>query len=249
VQLWWRLIVQINRLTVTSPPFDDLFSLGEFDFETIAKQLWRITALGGVVCWNVSDRIVDGSESCTSAYQKIRFRDLGFRVHETLIITSSGPRKPAAQHRHPRVWQYVFVLSKGKPKAWHPILDRVNISAGGPVKVSTRDKLGRVMNTQRTGMRIRPIGTRWNVWKYTLGLNHTSKDRYAFKHPALMPEGLARDLILTFSDPGDLVLDCFAGAGTTCKMAVLTNRAYLGIEINPKFIQIAQQRIREARCK
>ena len=48
---------------------------------------------------------------------------------------------------------------------------------------------------------IAPYGLRSNVWEYATGFHGTTKDKEAFAHPALMPEALARDLIVTFSGP------------------------------------------------
>ena len=85
-----------------------------------------------------------------------------------------------------------------------------------------------------------------NVWRYATGGGTTTKDKDAFAHPALMPEKLARDLILSFSVPYDVVLDPFMGAGTTAKMALQNGRHWLGFEIDAEYAAIAYQRLRNA---
>ncbi len=234
-------------LTVTSPPFDGLFALGNFDFDALAEQLWRVTKPGGIVAWNVQDRIVNGSQTCSSCRQQIKFRELGFSVHETLIAYTASSNHPWAVHRYPRVWQHVFILSKGKPKTFNPIRDKENKTAGGPVKWSTRDaRTGKKTSGKSPHLRVADHGARTNVWELKVGRHHTTKDDFAFSHPALMPEKLANDLIVTYSNPGELVFEPFAGACTTCKQAVLNYRQYLAVELDRKFFRLAQRRMREA---
>ena len=84
---------------------------------------------------------------------------------------------------------------------------------------------------------------RYNIWDYSVGFGNSAEGKAAYKHPAIFPEKLANDHIISWSNPGDLVLDCFAGSGTTCKMAVENHRNYIGIEISEEYIQIIKQRI------
>jgi len=59
----------------------------------------------------------------------------------------------------------------------------------------------------------------------------------------MFPESLARDHILSWSNPGDVVLDPFCGSGTTCKMAKLLGRHYIGIDISEEYCDLARQRV------
>jgi len=64
-------------------------------------------------------------------------------------------------------------------------------------------------------------------------------------HPAPFPVALPRRLILLYTYPGDIVLDPFAGAGTTCVAACLTGRHYIGYDIDEGYVRIAQERVRQ----
>jgi len=68
----------------------------------------------------------------------------------------------------------------------------------------------------------------------------------AFDHPAIMPEALANDHIISWSNEGDVVLDPFMGSGTTGKMALLNNRRFIGVELSPEYVEIAKKRIEDA---
>ncbi len=112
-----------------------------------------------------------------------------------------------------------------------------------------RDRTGRLERRRYPGKVIAEVGLRTNVWSYEVGWGKTTTDSYAFDHPALMPDKLAEDHILSWTRPGNLVFDPMAGAGTTCKMAILNHRHYLGFEIHEPYFRLAQRRMQDADAK
>ena len=110
-------------LTVTSPPYDNLRSYQGFswDFETVVKELYRVTKDGGVVVWVVGDATINGSETGTSFRQALGFMDVGFKLHDTMIFKKTNPI-PQNHNRYEQCFEYMFVFSKGKPKTFNPIL-------------------------------------------------------------------------------------------------------------------------------
>jgi site-specific DNA-methyltransferase (adenine-specific) len=239
-------------LTVTSPPYDQLRTFGgvtwdDTTFQKIADELWRITAPGGVVVWIVADTIVDGSETCTSARQKLYFRDLGFRIHHTMIMDRAGSRFPS-KVRYGTSLEYAYVLSKGMPRTINLLRDRENRRVGETQNFSRREPDGRIRPVGRSKP-VAQFGYRRAIWQISTGWKQSTKDAYAFEHPALMHEGMAADHILSWSRPGDLVFDPMMGSATTCKMALLTNRRYLGFEIHEPYFRLAQRRMREAHAQ
>jgi DNA modification methylase len=217
-----------------------------FQFVRIAEQLFRITANGGIVAWEVADAIVDGCETGTSAKQRLYFQSIGFRVWDTLTIFTNNMRTPC-RTRYGRQHRYVYILSKGKPRAINIIRDRPNSTAGDPIKFCYRAEDGSIVVKRIQGKRVSPYGRRGNVWFVPAGGGKNTKDRCAYKHPAIMSEVLAEDLIISFSRPGDLVFDPMCGSGTTCKMALLNGRRYLGFEIVPKYCEVAWERLAAAK--
>jgi len=237
-------------LTVTSPPYDNLrkYKGFSFDFDGIARELYRVTKEGGVLVWVVSDQTIKGSESLTSFKQAIRFNEIGFNVHDTMIYQKSG--LPMNHNRYEQEFEYMFVLSKGKPKTFNPI----RIPCKYPEKPDARQgqtysKTGETMRKARSGKARKPVGKdkiKGNVWYYATGKNHSTKDDIAFRHPAIFPEQLAADHIASWSNVGDLVLDPFLGSGTTGKMALLAGRRFVGFDISREYCGIAEERIRGA---
>jgi site-specific DNA-methyltransferase (adenine-specific) len=231
-------------LVVTSPPYDNLRTYGghSWDFEDVANQLWRVIKPGGVVVWVVADATVNGSETGTSFRQALRFMEIGFRLHDTMIWERACPF-PESNRYHPD-FEYMFVLSNGKPSSFNAIMDRKTTSSGRPVSTPERQPDGTIRTPKRDcGALHREMAPRFNIWKVQSGAGHATKDAIAFEHPAIFPESLARDHILSWSNEGDIVLDPFSGSGTTAKMAKHNGRRFIGIEINPEYCEIAENRL------
>ena len=238
-------------LTVTSPPYDGLRDYGGQDFgaevfEAVARELWRVTMPGGVVCWVVADEI-DGGYSGTSFRQALYFQEIGFRIHDILVMTRSGGRY-AGGNRYGKV-EFAFVFSKGRPRSVNLIRDKPNKHAGLLRQFKARVRDGRLTTAPREKP-VAAMGLRGPVWEYHAGNGCTTRDRYVLDvHPAVMPEDMARDLIVSWSRPGDLVLDPFLGSGTTSKMAVLSHRHYLGFEVYEPYYRLALRRMRDANAE
>jgi len=237
-------------LTVTSPPYDNLrdYQGYVFDFEAIAAQLWRVTKPGGVVVWVVGDATVGGSETGTSFRHALGFMELGFRLHDTMIYEKAGFRFPDARRYNP-VFEYMFVFSKGGPKTFNPIEDKRNVYAGTSVarRSQTRNKDGSLTENSAwrhdRDKRVKLYGKRNNIWR----VYQKRVSGGVSAHPAIFPEALARDHILSWSNPGDLVFDPMCGSGTVLKMAVELGRHYLGFDISEKYVELARRRVRGAR--
>jgi DNA modification methylase len=232
-------------LTVTSPPYDNLRTYKGFtwDFEGIAKELYRVTKQGGVVVWVVGDATIKGSETGTSFKQALYFKEIGFNLHDTMIYQKNNPM-PLQHNRYQPCFEYMFILSKGEPNTFNPIMENT-VNPSGKLTITQREKDGSKNHGSGYGDKRNSKRYRHNVWKYNVGKNQTTKDSVAFEHPAIFPEQLAQDHILSWSNEGDVVLDPFMGSGTTAKMALLNNRHFIGFELSEEYCKIAEKRISE----
>ena len=230
-------------LTVTSPPYDNLRTYNgyTFNFEEIAKELYRITKDGGVVVWVVGDATIKGSETGTSFKQALYFKEIGFNLHDTMIYAKNnvGMYDPRNK-RYKQSFEYMFIFSKGRVKTYNPIQDK-------PVKskIISRPHGRRIdgsFRKRKSDIIAKPFQDRFNVWTYFTGAT-ISKDKIAFQHPAIFPEKLAEDHILSWSNEGDTVLDPMCGSGTTLKMAKLNNRNFIGCEISSEYCDIIKERV------
>jgi site-specific DNA-methyltransferase (adenine-specific) len=231
-------------LTVTSPPYDNLRTYngnnklwGEHVWKSVIKELYRVTKQGGVVVWVVGDATIKGSETGTSFKQALYFKEVGFNLHDTMIWNKGSFANPSTNRFH-QVFEYMFILSKGKIKTYHEILDRNNKYLG--IRgASGRDKNGnRKTGTSEVN---REYGNRFNIWCISVGGGQSYIGKV--EHPAIFPEKLAHDHIISWSNEGDTVFDPFMGSGTTGKMAKLLKRDFIGIELDPEYFKIAEERI------
>ena len=251
-------------LVVTSPPYDNLRTYNDssswtFDvFKEVADGLIRVLKPGGVIAWNVADAVVQDmhgkksgpSKTGTSFRQAIYFQDNGLNFHDELVYQKHAPRFAAGVNslRYSDVTEYVFIMSKGRPNIINLIKDKPNKGAG---KVFKKDG-GRAATGERikgdgvkTGV-IHEFGVRENIWRYVTSFGAGQTDRRAYEHPALMPMGLALDLIKSYSEEGSLVLDPFMGSGTTARMAHSVGRNYIGFEIDETYHKLCETITSEA---
>jgi site-specific DNA-methyltransferase (adenine-specific) len=228
-------------MTLTSPPYDDIRNYHGycFNFQETVKELYRVTKPGGVIIWNVADQTINGSETGTSMKQALYFIDCGFNLHDTMIYLKKNPM-PSSGKRYHQSWEYIFCFSKKTPITFNPIVTECkygNLKANQKYRGKNGERNYKVTK-RNTHSKVR------NVFEYVIGGGHTTKDKIAFEHPAIMPEKLAEDQILTWSNEGDLVIDPFAGSGTTAKMCLLNNRKFSGCEISEEYCKIFIERLK-----
>jgi len=241
------------NLTVTSPPYDNLRTYnGNNDlwnddvWKTVLKELFRVTADGGVVVCVVSDATINGSETGTSFKQALFAMECGFNLYDTMIYGKDNA-PPLNDPRYHQSFEYMFVMSRGRPRAGTLITEPSKYAGnivGGTQWNSKGDKLVR---KHGAGKQIKDRKIRSNIWMYKVGGAAVSYTGSKVTHPAKFPDALAMDHVLSWSNTGDTVLDPFMGSGTTGIACVLLDRNFIGIELDPDFFAISEKRIQDAR--
>ena len=225
-------------MVFTSPPYDNLrtykgsLDWGEHIWKPVLSELYRVVKQGGVVVWVVGDATINGSETGTSFRQALHFMDCGFNLHDTMIWEKTGNGCLGSQNAYGQVFEYMFVFSKSKIKTHNLIKDRENKIKSGTVKVNASlvDGKGYSRVVER-----KPFGKRNNIWR----INQQQKS----EHPAPFPEQLANDHIVSWSNENDIVLDPFAGSGTTGVACQNLNRNFILMEQEPEYVEIIKQRL------
>lgn len=227
-------------LTVTSPPYDNLRNYNGFmlDCKNVIKELYRITKLGGVVVWVVGDAVKKGNKTLTSFKQALMFQEIGFNMHDVMIYKKKNTPFMRS-NAYTNCFEFMFIASKGSPKTFNPIKEPT-VRSGFEMLVCNKKADG-VNN--KVLKELKKEKTKNNIWEYAVGLGGSTSDKEAFLHPAIFPEKLARDHILSWSNKGDIVFDPFVGSGTTAKMAKLLGRHYLGCDISKEYVELAQKRL------
>lgn len=227
-------------LTITSPPYDDLREYNSVvNFLDVAENLYRITKDGGVVVWNVNDRIKNGTKSLSSFRQAICFANAGFLVNDVMIWRKTNPMPQVKQPRYNQCFEYMFIFSKGKPKTFNP--HTVMCKSAGNTYKSTCKKITKGKERVYKEFEIKKEKVDDNIWEFGVAQNKTS-------HPAVFPLELPLRHIETWSNEGDIVFDPFVGSGTTAIAAKKLKRHYIGFDIEQKYCDIAKERIEEYEC-
>ena len=235
-------------LTVTSPPYDDLRDYENklvwnyTIFKKVARELYRVTKNGGVVVWVIGDKTDKGNKSLTSFKHALYFQEIGFNIYDVIIYEKSGSGPPHPQ-RYFNSFEYMLVMSKGKPKTVNLLQDKKNSCAGMSTfgDITRREKNGTLTNKGKKI--INEYGIRTNIWKYNNGKGFSSKDKIAYEHPAIFPEKLVEDHIKSWSNEGDIVFDPFGGSGTTAKASIKLDRQWIYVEKVKKYCDVAKRRI------
>lgn len=230
-------------LTLTSPPYDNLRTYKGFVFplEDIVTNLYRVTKDGGIVVWVVSDATINGSETGTSFRTALLFIEKGFKLHDTMIFKKANPIPQIYRKRYRNDFEYMFVFSKGAVKTHNPIMEECK-HAGLELGSTTYKNYSR--GEQKRGKLANPVKAqkiKGNIWEYVVGKK--AEDQEAKGHPAPFPCALARDHIISWTNPGDVVLDPMCGSGTTCVTAMEQNRNFIGMDISGEYCEMSRARI------
>lgn len=232
---------------LTSPPYDELrtYEGCVWDCPGTIRELYRVLKPGGVVVWIVSDMTKNGSETGTSFRQALAFMSAGFRLHDTMIYMKDNPPPTGGHTRYYQAFEYMFVFSKGAPKTFHAIIEprrnKWNDKRTIRYRPVVRNKAG-IFTKKEIPINQGQVKLQ-NVWSYTVSGGSVSEDKYAHEHPAIFPEALARDHIITWTNPGDLIVDPFSGSGTTAKIALRYGRHFICADVCETYCELSRRRV------
>lgn len=232
-------------LIVTSPPYDairdytDGKSINKIE---LGKEIYRVAKDGAICAVVIQDGTKDFKKSLTTARWQVDWHDqIGWNLFECCIYSRDG--KPGAwwSQRFRVDHEYILLFFKGKrPKSFDK----------EPLKIPAKHAGAKWHGTQRmTDGSLTTIEAkvqadtkcRGTIWKYST--SNTEGDKIKMEHPATMPEDLAKDLILCFSEKGDIVLDPCMGSGTTAVQASIAKRNFIGVDLSDKYCNIAERRL------
>ena len=234
-------------LILTSPPYGLLRDYGgnSFNWCEVADIIVpQINKEGGVLVWVVNDQTIDGSESGESFRQALYFKDMGLRLHDTMIYEKRVNSNPTNNRCYQNI-EYMFVFSNGKPRVANIPEDVINVTEGArKIRSGAGKKKNGEMSYRKGEFITKPYGKRGVVWGYNVGKWHQNPDMpNGVEHPATFPLALAKDHITTWTNPGDLVIDPMMGSGTVLKAAKDLGRRAIGIEIYEPYCKTAVLRM------
>ncbi len=231
-------------MVLTSPPYDNLrtyndsLNWNEEIWKRVIAEAVRVLSPSGIMVWVVGDSTVKGCETGTSFRQALYAMALGLKLHDTMIWQKPD-YMPLTHNRYEQSFEYMFVFVKGRVSTFNGIKDKENVGAGRKITGTWRNENGETVPKSGVNSKVvSGFGLRSNVWSIP-----TAKGKKSHSHPAVFPLQLANDHIISWSNPGDTVLDMFMGSGTTGVACRNNNRKFIGIEMDPTYYGIACGRI------
>lgn len=169
---------------------------------------------------------------------KVDMRSAGWKLFGWFVWDKGFGVPCGDVNRLPLAHEWIFQFNRAakKPNKWVRSKDRTIPGRGirqpdGSLKTLTSPSLvGQPYKMPDSVIRLPP---------------HQARNGIENLHPAIFPVDFASHLIRTFSDSGNIILDPFMGSGTTGVAAVKLGRKFIGIEIEPKYFDIACRRISE----
>jgi len=237
-------------MVLTSPPYDNLRSYNGNNklwnktvWKNIIKELYRVVNDGGVVVWVVGDKTINGNETGTSFEQALYFKSVGFNLNDTMIFEKQNPLPTDKRYRYCDCFEYMFVFSKNRNKTFNPLLEKTTTKR--TYKSSWGRKNDKLISSVGKTRTTKDFKVKKNIFSYAISKGGATKNNNAFKHPAIFPEKLASDHIISWSNEGDTILDPFMGSGTTGVACVNLNRSFIGIEQDENYYNLGVNRINE----
>lgn len=228
-----------------SPPYDTIRDYGKnwsVDFHKLGEELYRVIKPGGVCAIVINDGTKNFAKSLTTSRLIVDWCDsLGWKLFETCLYQRHGNPGAWWTQRFRVDHEYLLFFFKGpRPKTFDKSHLLVPSKHAGLIYTGTdRQTDGSLKKINPKA--VNPLKCRGTIWNYAS--SNSEGNKLKSKHPATFPDLLAQDVIGCFSLPGEIVLDPFAGSGTTCVISKVLGRNYIGIDINQDYVDIANQRL------
>tara|TARA_R100001082_G_scaffold110657_1_gene91235 strand:+ start:456 stop:1391 length:936 start_codon:yes stop_codon:yes gene_type:complete len=170
----------------------------------------------------------------------------GWYLRQDIIWHKPNPMPESVKDRCTKAHEYIFLLSKSPQYKYNADAIKTAYKEG----TQAGGQIGGKKGNSKEGMKAKLAKTQQGFFKMGEGSNRRSVWKipvkpYAGAHFATFPEKLPELCIKAGSDKGDIVLDTFFGSGTTGWVAQRLSRRWIGIELNPKFAKIANERFKQ----
>lgn len=238
-----RLADRTIQAVITSPPYAEQRSKkqhGENAYPGVPEKdypAWMVSIFNalipkltedGSVLLNIRAHVEHGAVSDYVLKTRLALREAKWLESEELIWYKPEVM-PQGSNRNPRrTWEHILWFSRSKKPF-------VNAKAAGIISknigCTSTKKSERYSEFHRGSTTKRNLGIARVRDVFIVPVSGNSKN---VGHPAIFPPALAEHLILTFSDVGDVILDPFAGSGTTLFVARFLGRDPIGIELDSK---------------
>lgn len=243
-------------LIFTSPPYADQrkktyggVSPDEYVnwFLPKAEQFLRVLKPTGTFILNIKERVVDGERHTYVIELILAMRKLGWLWTEEFIWHKKNSYPAKWPNRFRDNWERLIQFNKSKKFNMYQEAVMVPVGDWAKDRLASLSPTDRIRDESKVGSGFGKNVSNWlgRDWVYPTNVIHMATECTNRNHSAVFPVELPRWFIKLFTLPGDLVLDPFVGSGTTALAAVELARSYLGIDINPEYVEMSRKRLAE----
>lgn len=245
---------QYFNLIVTSPPYADArkkhyysITTEEFPdyFESFHDEFWRVLDNQGSFILNIKDKVMNGVRNRYVWKTILRLEEKGWKCIDDYLWLKPNAMPGYWPNRLRDEWEYCFHLTKEKKFTMYQ--DAIKKPIGDWAETRLRKLTGKSA-TRHNSENNSGFGRDLNKWKdkNTVLPGNVVEVPVVGKnmgHPAVFPIGLPLFFIKLFTKEGDVVLDPFAGSGSTAIAALKLNRDYVLIDLEQEYVDVANQRL------
>lgn len=210
-----------------------------------AEQFLRVIKPTGTFVLNIKERVVDGERHTYVLQLILRMREQGWFWTEEFIWHKKNSYPGKWPNRFRDNWERLLQFNKTKSFSMYQEAVMVPVGDWAKERLVNLSETDRTRDESRVGSGFGKNVSNWlkREMVYPTNVIHMATECYNRNHSAVFPVDLPKWFIKLFTQPGDVVLDPFIGSGTTAVAAIELGRSYVGIDINPEYVELAKNRV------
>ncbi len=243
-------------LIFTSPPYADQrkrtyggVSPDEYVawFLPKAEQFLRVLKPTGTFILNIKERVVNGERHTYVIELILAMRKQGWLWTEEFMWHKKNSYPGKWPNRFRDNWERLIQFNKSKQFNMYQEAVMIPVGDWAKDRLSKLSQTDQIRDESKVGSGFGKNISNWlgRDMVYPTNVIHMSTECANRNHSAVFPIELPKWFIRLFTQPGDIVLDPFIGSGTTAVAAMQLARNYIGIDLNPEYIDVSRARVAE----
>lgn len=216
-----------------------------------AAEFQRVLKPSGTFILNIKERVVDGERHTYVIDLILKMREQGWLWTEEFMWHKKNSYPGKWPNRFRDNWERLIQFNKTKTFAMHQESVMVPIGNWAKDRLVNLSETDKIRDESKAGSGFGKNVSNWigRDMVYPTNVLHMATETGNKNHSAVFPLDLPQWFIKLFTKPGDIVLDPFVGSGTTALAAIQLGRHFVGIDINPEYIEISNQRLSESQLR
>lgn len=212
-----------------------------------AEQFLRVLKPTGTFILNIKERVVNGERHTYVIELILEMRKQGWLWTEEFMWHKKNSYPGKWPNRFRDNWERLIQFNKSKKFKMFQEAVMVPVGDWAKERLSKLSQTDLTRDESKVGSGFGKNVSNWlgRDLVYPTNVIHMATECFNRNHSAVFPIDLPKWFIRLFTQPGDVVLDPFLGSGTTAIAAIQLARHYVGIDVNPEYVDLARARLAE----